>query len=137
LEPDVLELIKYRWPFFTAMRKDAINHTNNGFQPTNIFKTSFQTLYNSLKGGLDAYTEQMSSISPGIKVGFEQKYVMCLMTAPVTNAWRSFQLLQYGIEIESMNNTKVKQSIKRHGTHLKDFVFQLALSLIRSADKRM
>jgi hypothetical protein len=36
-----------------------------------------------------------------------------------------------------MNYTKVKQSIKQHGTHLKGFVFQLALSLIKSADKRM
>ncbi len=123
LEPDVLELTKTRWPFFTAVRKHAINNTDNGFNPTNIFKTSFQTLYNSLKGVLDANTEQMVSISPGIKVGFEQKYVMHLMTALVTNAWHSFQLLQYGIEIESMNYTKVKQSIKRHGAHLKDFSF--------------
>jgi hypothetical protein len=79
----------------------------------------------------------MASISPGIKVGFEQKYVMCLITALVTNAWHSFQLLHYGIEIESMTNTKVKQSIKWHGTCLKDFVFQLALALIRSTDERM
>jgi hypothetical protein len=94
LEPDVLELIKTRWPIFTAVQKHAINNTDNGFQPTTIFKTSFQTLYNSFKGGLDAKTEQMASISLGIKVGFEQKYVMHLMTALVTNAWRSFQLLQ-------------------------------------------
>jgi hypothetical protein len=33
--------------------------------------------------------------------------------------------------------TKVKQAINCHGTHLRGFVFQLALSLIRSARERM
>jgi hypothetical protein len=86
---------------------------------------------------LDANKEQLASFSQGVKVGFEQIYVMRLMTTLLTNTWHSFQLLRYGIEIESMNYTKVKQSIKRHGTHLKDSVFQLALSLIKSADERM
>jgi hypothetical protein len=102
--------------------------------PSTFLKHHFR---HCLKGGLDANTEQMASISLGVKVGFEQKYAMRLMKALVTNAWHSFQLLQYGIEIESMHYTKVEQSIKQHGTFLKDFVSQLALSLIKSTDERM
>jgi len=48
-----------RWPFFTATWRHVIEETESGFPPSNIFKTSFQVLYNSLKGGLDANTEQM------------------------------------------------------------------------------
>jgi len=59
-------------------------------------------LYNCLEGGLDANTQQMASITMGCKVGFEQKHVLQLLTTIVTNAWRSFQLLQYGKEIENM-----------------------------------
>ncbi len=81
--------------------------------------------------------EQMASNTPGIKVGFEQKYVLWLITMLVMNAWHSFQLLQYRIEIESMTFTKVKQAVNCHGTCLKDFVFQLALALIRSTNERM
>jgi hypothetical protein len=75
----------------------------------------------------------MVSITTGIKAGFEQKYVLRL----VTNAWYSFQLLQYGREIESTTFAKMKQTIKCNSTRLKDFVIHLALAPIRSADERM
>jgi hypothetical protein len=67
-------------------------------------------LYNSLKGGLDANTEQVASITPGVKVGFKQKYVLRFIIALVTNAWRSIQLLNYGIEIEKNDIHKNKTS---------------------------
>ncbi len=137
LESYPVQPFKTRWPFFSAVQHHAISRTSPGFLLTNIFKGSFQTLYNSLKGGLDANMEQMASITTGIKVSFEQKYDLCLITALVTNAWHSFQLLQYGIEIENMTITKMKQTIKCNGTCFKDFVFHLALALIRSADERM
>jgi hypothetical protein len=51
----------------------------------------------------------MVSITTGVKVGFEQKYVLRLVTALVANAWRLFQLLQHGGEIESMTLKRNKQ----------------------------
>jgi len=94
-------------------------------------------LYNCLEGGLDANTQQMASITMGCKVGFEQKYVLQLLTAIVTNAWRSFQLLQYGKEIETMTFTKVKEAINRNGTKLKDFVFWLRSGLIGRVNEKI
>jgi hypothetical protein len=80
-------------------------------------------LYNSLKGGLDANTKQVASITPGVKVAFKQKYVLRLITALVTDAWRSIQLLNYGIEIEKMTYTKTKLALNHIGIKLTDFVF--------------
>jgi len=77
----------------------------------------------------------MASITLGMMVGFEQKYVLRLITALVTNAWQSMQLLQYGIEIEIMAFTKTIQEVNRNGIRSKDFVFELAMLLIRSADE--
>jgi len=94
-------------------------------------------LYNSLKRGLDANTEQVASITPGVKVGFEQKYVLRLITTLVTNAWMSIQLLNYGIEIEKMAFTKTKLALNHSGIKLKDSTFNLPMGLIRSADERM
>jgi len=79
----------------------------------------------------------MASITLGMMVGFEQKYVLRLITALVTNAWQSMQLLQYGIEIEIMAFTKTRQEVNRNGIRSKDFVFELAMLLIRSADEWM
>jgi hypothetical protein len=45
-----------------------------GFPPTSLYKTTFQMMYNCLKGGLDAKGQQCAAIQPKIKVGFEQKY---------------------------------------------------------------
>jgi hypothetical protein len=77
----------------------------------------------------------MASITLGMMVGFEQKYVLRLITALVANAWQSMQLLQYGIEIEIMAFTKTIQEVNRNGIRSKDFVFELAMLLIRSADE--
>jgi hypothetical protein len=63
--------------------------------------------------------------------------VLRLITALVTNAWRSIQLLNYGIEMENMTYTKTKLEVNQNGIKWKDFMFNLAMALIRSADKRM
>jgi len=76
-------------------------------------------------------------ITQGVKVVFEQKYVLRLITALVTNAWWSIKLLNYGLEIENMTYTKTKLAVNWNGIKLKDFVFNLAMGLIRSADKWM
>jgi len=61
--------------------------------PINLFKSSYQSLYNSLKGGLDANTQQYVSIQPNVSVTFEQKYLLRMLLAGITNAWRAFQLM--------------------------------------------
>jgi hypothetical protein len=63
--------------------------------------------------------------------------VLRLITALVTNAWRSIQLLNYGIEMENMTYTKTKLEVNQNGIKWKDFMFNLAMALIRSADKWM
>jgi hypothetical protein len=110
LDQNAMKVITTRWPFFTATRRHAIEETESGFPSCNIIKTSFQVFYNSLKGGLYANTEQVASITPGVKVGFKQKYVLRFIIALVTNAWRSIQLLNYGIEIEKNDIHKNKTS---------------------------
>jgi hypothetical protein len=47
-----------------------------GFPSCALFKSSFQSLYNVIKGGLDANTQQCVSIHPNVKVSFDQKYVI-------------------------------------------------------------
>jgi hypothetical protein len=58
-----------------------------------LFKTSYQCLYNNIKGGLDANTQQYVSIQPNVKVSFESKYIIHMVLAAVTNAWRTCQLI--------------------------------------------
>jgi hypothetical protein len=43
-------------------------------------------MYSTLKGGLDAKTQQYFSINPPVKTGFEQKYIVWIIVANVTNA---------------------------------------------------
>jgi hypothetical protein len=79
------QIIRSRWPFFHQLRLSAIECGNARFPPCSLFKTSFQSLYNVIKGGLDANTQQYISIRPNVKVSFEQKYVIRLILAIVSN----------------------------------------------------
>ncbi len=72
------------------------------FPATSIFKTEIQTLYNSLKGGQDANTQQFSSICQQFQAKLEQKYVIRLLLAVVT-AWKVFQLLNHNVEAENFS----------------------------------
>jgi hypothetical protein len=69
-----------------------------GFPPCNVIITAVKAFYNSLKGGLDANSQQCQSIMPPIRAGFEQKYVICLVIAIVTNWWRALQVLQQPLD---------------------------------------
>jgi hypothetical protein len=72
LDANQLEVIRTRWPFFHRIRLDAISCNMAGFPSCALFKSSFQSLYNIIKGGLDANTQQYVSIRPNVKVSFEQ-----------------------------------------------------------------
>jgi hypothetical protein len=76
---------------------------NVAFPAASVFKTEIQMSHNSLKGGLDANTQQFSSICLQFKAKFEQKYVIRLLLAVLTNAWRAFQLLNHSIEAKSIS----------------------------------
>jgi len=67
------QIIRSRWPFFHKLRQSAIDCGKIGFPPTSLFKTSFQSLYNVIKGGLDANTQHYISIRPNVKITFEQE----------------------------------------------------------------
>jgi hypothetical protein len=59
--------------------------------PLNLFKLASQFVYNKGKGGLDKGTEQEARIRPKVKVAFEGKYILRMISAIVINAWRSEQ----------------------------------------------
>ncbi len=86
-------IIETRWILFNNMRQYKLRHSDLGFPATSVLKTKVQMIYNALKGGLDANTQQYRAICPSIKATFEQKYVVHLLLAIVGNAWRAFQLL--------------------------------------------
>lgn len=69
------KLIRSRWPFFTLAHSYVVPNTNFGFPACSVMKTAVQALYNSLKGGLDANTQQFQAIQPPIKTGFVQNKV--------------------------------------------------------------
>jgi hypothetical protein len=81
-----LEVIKTRWPFFQKFWSTILPKRDCGMVPVNLFKSSYQSLYNSLKGGLDANTQQYVSIQPNVSVTFEQKYLIRMLLAGITNA---------------------------------------------------
>jgi len=89
-----------------------------------------------IKGGLDANTQQYISIRPNVKVSFEQKYVIRLILAIVSNSWRAFQLLQLDSNIEELQFSQVRKKLQNSKVKLTKFNFDLAMALIRSADDR-
>jgi len=102
--------------------------------PINLFKSSYQSLYNSLKGGLDANTQQYVSIQPNVSVTFEQKYLLRMLLAGVTNAWRAFQLMHLELdENTDWTYTNVRNKVRKSDHKLKKFMHQLGLSFIKSA----
>jgi hypothetical protein len=51
--------------------------------PLNLFKLASQFVYNKGKGGLDKGTEQEARIRPKVKVAFETKYILRMVSAVV------------------------------------------------------
>jgi hypothetical protein len=102
--------------------------------PINLFKSSYQSLYNSLKGRLDANTQQYVSIQPNVSVTFEQKYLLQMLLAGVTNAWRAFQLMHLELDKNTdWTYSNVRNKVRKSDHKLKKFMHQLGLSFIRSA----
>jgi len=129
-----LEVIKTRWPFFQKFRNTTLPIRDCGMVPINLFKSSYQSLYNSLKGGLDANTQQYVSIQPNVSVTFEQKYLLRMLLAGVTNAWRAFQLMHLELdENTDWTYTNVRNKVRKSDHKLKRFMHQLGLSFIKSA----
>jgi hypothetical protein len=75
LTTEDINILTSRWLFFRQLRcqivksqevnEDMSEHSETfpfGFPPTTMFKSKFQIMYNSLKGGLDANTQQYVSI---------------------------------------------------------------------------
>ncbi len=122
--------------FFHELRKSAIDCGNAGFPPCSLFKTSFQSSNNVVKGGLDTNTQQYISIRPNDKVSFEQKNVIRLILAIVSNSWRAFQLLQSDSNIEELQFSQVRKKLQNLKVKLTKFCFDLAMALTRSADDR-
>jgi hypothetical protein len=116
------------------MRKDAIACLGSGFPPSSLFKSSFQSLYNIIKGGLDANTQQYVSIWPNVKVSFEQKYAIRMILANVSNSWRAYQLLNLSGDLAEMTLSQLKRKLKNSKNKLQKFCHDLALALIRSAE---
>jgi hypothetical protein len=108
------EIIESRWNFFHDTRKHLLSKGNVAFPATSVFKTEIQTMYNSLKGGLDANTQQFSSICPQLKTKFEQKYIVRLLLAVVTNAWRTFQLLNNNVDEYNFSLHQFRKSLINH-----------------------
>lgn len=80
-------IIASRWPFFKAMRDDAIGTDYQCYVRMSLFKSVYQSVYNSLKGGLDANMQQYISIHPKVSVSFEAKYILQMLLSIVSNAW--------------------------------------------------
>jgi len=130
-----IQLISSRWSFFKLMRLVVVLDCYAGFTPTNVVKTAVQVLYNSMKGGLDSNTQQYCSITPSIRTGFEQKYIICLILCIVTNAWRAQQLLHATIDEEQrFSMMAYRKSLGSTTQTLKDFHYNLAAALINSAN---
>jgi hypothetical protein len=143
LTKDDTNMLTSRWLFFRQLRcqivksqevdEDMSDHSETfpfSFPPTTMFKSKFQIMYNSLKGGLDANTQQYISIQPPVQTKFEAKYIICMMIAIVTNAWRSYQLLSETVDIDTFTLSMFKKRLRNSGMPLQEFNYNLAIALI-------
>jgi hypothetical protein len=142
LTKDDANILTSRWLFFRQLHcqivksqevdEDRSDHCETfpfGFPPTTMFKSKFQIMYNSLKGGLDANTQQYISIQPPMKTKFEAKYIICMMIVIVTNSWRLYQLLSETVDIDSFTLSMFKKRLRNSGMPLQEFNYNLAIAL--------
>jgi hypothetical protein len=71
--PKENNVIETHWIFFRDMRNHLEYYPNDAFSATFVCKTEVQALHNTLKGGLDANSQQFTAISPYFKLKFENK----------------------------------------------------------------
>jgi len=95
------DVIRTRWPLFVAMRTKimGLDDESISFPSCQLMKSAAQSVYNSLKGGLDANTQQYRAICPKLNTSFECKFIIRMLLAIVTNSWRAMSLLQNGPDI--------------------------------------
>jgi hypothetical protein len=82
------------------MRNHLEHYPNYAFPATSVFKMEVQSLYNTLKGGLDANSQQFTAICPYFKKKFENKCVIRLLLAVVSNSWRGFQMVNSTVDLD-------------------------------------
>jgi hypothetical protein len=112
------EIIRSRWPFFHKLRQSALDCKMTEFPGCPLFKTSFQSLYNVVKGGVDANT------------------LICLILAIVSNSWRAVQQLQMDSNIEELQFSQVQKKLQNSKVKLTKFCYDLAVALICIANDR-
>jgi len=117
------------------MRDDAIGTDCECYVRMSLFKSVYQSVYDSLKGGLDANTQQYISICPKVSVSFEAKYILWMLLAIVSNAWRAYQLLNMKDNFKDMTRTQIKKHLQNYTVRLTQFNYSLALDLIQVADE--
>jgi hypothetical protein len=98
-----------------------------------MFKSKFQILHNSLKGGLDANTQQYVSMQPLVNKKFEVKYIIRMMKAIVMNARRSYQILLETIDVDHFTVSLIKKRLRNSRMPLQEFNYNLAVKLINSS----
>jgi hypothetical protein len=99
-----------------------------------VIKTAVQSLYNSLKGGLDANMQQVQAIQPPVKTRFKQKYLIRLLLSIVMNAWRAQQLLQQPVYPDNnFSFYSYRKLLVNQCASLKDFNYRLVMALIQSS----
>jgi hypothetical protein len=82
---------------------------------------------------LDANTQQYVSIQPPVKTKLEAKYIIRMMIAIVTNAWRSYQLLSKTIDVDNFILSMFKKQLRNSGMPIQEFNYNLAIALINSS----
>jgi hypothetical protein len=102
--------------------------------PLNLFKLASQFVYNKGKGGLDKGTEQEARIlRPKVKVAFEGKYILRMISAIVINAWRSEEactLLRPFLVANPHPSVKQLRS-QLYQLIVQDFAYTLAHNLLK------
>jgi hypothetical protein len=76
-------------------------------------------------------TQQYVSIQPNVKVTFESKYIIRMVLAAVTNAWRAYQLIHTEFtEEKEWSYSSIKNKVRNSDVKLKKFMHSLAMLLI-------
>jgi hypothetical protein len=84
------------------------------------------------KSDLKVIKTRYVSIQPNVSVTFEQKYLLQMLLAGVTNAWRAFQLMHLELDEKTdWTYTNVRNKVRKSDHKLKKFMHQLGLSFIK------
>jgi hypothetical protein len=102
--------------------------------PLILFKLASRFVYNKGKGGLDNGTEQEARIRPKVKVAFETKYILRMISAVVINAWRTEQACSLLRPFLITNPDPSVKQLRRVLSELtvQDFTFSQAKNLLKT-----